>query len=104
MHTDSTDPSGEIMSHTAFRAITTAAFIGAIGLGSAALASADTIVKPGTEEGAYCSVAHDDGTVSHFQTPAQCIQAQVAINISERKAEAEQARQERADARQADKD
>ncbi|SNT05864.1 hypothetical protein [Rhodococcoides kyotonense] len=91
------------MSRTLFRTLATAAAIGVIGIGSAAAASADTVVKPGTEEGAYCSVAHDDGTVSHFQTPAQCLQAQVAINIAERKAAAEEARQERADARQAER-
>ncbi|WP_072804798.1 hypothetical protein [Rhodococcoides yunnanense] len=84
------------MSHNTFRVIATAAMVGAIGFSGAALASADTIVKPGTEKGAYCTVVDEDGAVSHLQTPAQCLQAQVATNIAERKAAAEEARKERA--------
>lgn len=91
------------MSHNLFRIATTAVLVGTVGFGGVALASADTVVKPGTEKGAYCSVVDSDGTVTHLQTPAQCLQAQVAINIAERKAAAEDARKERAAERMSDK-
>lgn len=82
-------------------AVVTAA-IGVAGFGSAAAASADTVVQPGTEDGAYCTVVADDGSLTHLNTPAQCLQARISVRIDEKKAEQEQARKDRAEQRRAD--
>lgn len=85
------------------RTLTVTAAIGLVGFGGAAMASADTVVQPGTESGAYCTLVADDGTVTQLQTPAQCLQARISVRMDERAAEQEQARQDRADERRADR-
>ncbi|PQP22824.1 hypothetical protein [Rhodococcus opacus] len=81
--------------------------IAVAGFGSVAAAGADTVIQPGAERGAYCSVVADEGTVTDLNTPSQCIQARIAIHIDDRRAErlaqAERTRQDRADAHRADR-
>nr|WP_296780490.1 hypothetical protein [Rhodococcus sp. (in: high G+C Gram-positive bacteria)] len=85
------------------RAIIAATTIGFIGIGGAAVASAETITSPGTEQGAYCTVVADDGTMTQLTTPAQCLQARISLRIDERKAEEAAARADRAEQRRADR-
>lgn len=91
------------MRNSIFRTLTVTAAIGLAGFGGAAIASADTVVQPGTENGAYCSVVSDDSTVTHLQTPAQCLQARISARMEERRAEQEQARKDRAEERRTDR-
>ena len=85
------------------RTLAATAIIGLAGFGGAAIASADTVVEPGTASGAYCTVVSDDGTLTHLQTPAQCLQARITVRMDERTAQQEQDRQDRAADRRADR-
>lgn len=91
------------MPYKVIRTLTVAGMIGIAGLTAATAASADTVIEPGTDARAYCTVISPDGDVTQLHSAAECLQARVSASMDERRAEQEQARADRADARKTNK-
>lgn len=91
------------MPYRMIRTLTIAGMIGVAGLTATATAVADTVIEPGTETGAYCTVVSPAGAVTQLHSAAECLQARVSARMDERRAEQEQARADRADARKANR-
>lgn len=89
------------MRSTIIRSAAVVMFVGLAGVGGASIVSADTVVQPGSETGAYCSVVSEDGSVSHLNTPSQCLQARIAARMEEQRLLDEQDRKNRAEDRRA---
>ncbi|WP_338888250.1 hypothetical protein [Rhodococcus sovatensis] len=95
------------MPYRMIRTLTIAGMIGVAGLTATATAAADTVIEPGTEAGAYCTVISPAGDATQLHSAAECLQARVSARMEERReeqrAEREQAQADRADARRADR-
>ena len=91
------------MPYRMIRTLTIAGMIGVAGLTATATAVADTVIEPGTETAAYCTVISPAGDVTQLHSAAECLQARVSARMDERRAEQEQARADRADARKANR-